>query len=71
MWLEHEIASVYRSLLFEVKSFLRKTLIKEFLEPKINTLELSMFIMLHAPTDLVVALSTLCHLHVLSPRPPL
>ena len=40
MWLEHEIASVYRSLLFEVKSFLRKTLIKEFLEPKINTLEL-------------------------------
>jgi hypothetical protein len=36
MWRKHEIASVYRNLLFEVKSFLQKTLTEELLEPKIN-----------------------------------
>ena len=36
MCLQHEIASVYQNLLFEVKSFLQKALIEELLEPKIN-----------------------------------
>jgi hypothetical protein len=57
-WLQHEIASVYRSLLFEVKSFLKKTLI----EPKINS---GTFHVYH------VASSKPRHLHVLSPCPRL
>ena len=38
MWRQHGIASVYRNILFEVQSFLQKTLTEELLEPKINTI---------------------------------
>jgi hypothetical protein len=47
MWLQHQIVSVYRNLLFEVK----KTLIEELLEPKINTVTFHVYHV--APIDLV------------------
>jgi hypothetical protein len=36
MWLQHETGSVYRNILFEVKSFPQKTRIEELIESKIN-----------------------------------
>ena len=62
MWLQHEIASVYISESF-IKSFLKKTLIEELLEPKINTVTFHVYHV--ASTDLVVAPPTPCHPNIL------
>ena len=35
VWFRHKITLVYRNILFQVKSFLLKTLNKELLEPKL------------------------------------
>ena len=38
MWLQRDITSMYGiPLLFQIKSFLQKTLIEEFLQPELNT----------------------------------
>jgi hypothetical protein len=51
MWLQHKIALVYRSLLFEVKSFLQKTLIEKLLEPKMNAVTFHVYHV--APTPIL------------------